>query len=159
MRLLDEGLAVAGGEVARRPPRCGRRCSPVSSNTTTPCGMTASALASRASAIDPSPPHSSARSTDALDHRGGLGEAGAAGHDVVGQPAAGGQQAACEPLLADEDEREGGGQHEDHGAPSRIVSISRGSPPRDAPVCSGSQPVTMYCTRSPMFTAWSPMRS
>ena len=30
---------------------------------------------------------------------------------------------------------------------------------RPAPLCSGSQPVTTKRTRSPMFTAWSPMRS
>ena len=38
----------------------------------------------------------------------------------------------------------------------RRASTCRAAP---APVCSGSQPVTMYRTRSPMFTAWSPMRS
>ena len=30
---------------------------------------------------------------------------------------------------------------------------------RATPVRSGIQPVAMYCTRCPMFTAWSPMRS
>ncbi len=30
---------------------------------------------------------------------------------------------------------------------------------RAAPSCSGIQPVTRKRTRSPMFTAWSPMRS
>ena len=29
---------------------------------------------------------------------------------------------------------------------------------RAAPSCSGTQPVTWYCTRSPTFTVWSPSR-
>ena len=36
----------------------------------------------------------------------------------------------------------------------RVATVAR-----SAPLCSGSQPVIMNCTRSPMFTAWSPMRS
>ena len=41
------------------------------------------------------------------------------------------------------------------GVPAKVArAVSRA-----APACSGSQPVTMYWTRCPMLTAWSPMRS
>ncbi len=107
---------------------------------------------------------------DPLDDGGRLRQARPRGHDLVREAPTGEEEALSQPLLSDQAERDDTGEHDhEHGqdrSHRRVLSSPERSAPamaraasRAAPVCSGNQPVTMYCTRSPMFTAWSPMRS
>ena len=128
-----------------------------SSNTTTPCGITSRALG-RAGPRPSSLAAPEDRRSTAARPRGGLGQRPCRPARCRRQTAPGGHHggpAASGPTNTSRAR----GQHQRASRPQEDRRASRGSTARRAPVCSGSQPVTMYCTRSPMFTAWSPMRS
>ena len=94
-RLLDQRLAVAGGEVARRPPRCGTRSSPCVVEHDD--ALRDHRQRARRAGPRPSTPRRPAAARGrppARPPRWPRPGPVPRGHDVVGQPAAGGQQAA-----------------------------------------------------------------